>query len=308
MEWALHAADASSLKYCDDLFSCASQNPESSLARVHDSAAELVRRIAGPICPRRVYVGNEFCEHLIPTLSSFSKLCCQVQQRGLAITLLTPPVTGIGLKKLWPIFKWLAARDSSAEVVFNDWGTLQILHEEFSTLRPVRGRLLTKTMRDPRVTPLYGARDAPEAIRASMQPDSLEIRSLQDLLHRYDVRTVELDIPLQRFAPDLSSLPFEVAFYFPYGFVTTGRQCMIGSLHREQSARFRPGRRCQRECQSYFTEHRFNGTALSTKGTAFYQSGNTFFYSPRSDVLESFLQQAEARGVARVIYEPDLPM
>lgn len=308
MEWAIHVSDASSLRYCDDLFSHASKIRESSLAHVQDSAADVVRRIAGPIRPQRAYVGNEFCEHLIPTLSSFSKLCSQIQQRGLAITFTTPPVTGDGLKKLRPIFNWLAAQDSHSEVVFNDWGTLQILYEEFSILRPVRGRLLNKALRDPRVTPLYNAQDAPEPIRASIRPDSLEIPSLQGLLRRYGVRTVELDIPLQHSGPNLGRLPFQIAFYFPFGFVTTGRQCMIGSLHGEPSARFRPGHRCQRECQSYLTEHCFTGTTLSTKGSIFYQRGNTFFYSPGPDVLECFLRQAEARGIARVIYEPDLPM
>jgi hypothetical protein len=308
MEWAIHVADGTTLRDSDDLFSCESEQSGSSLGDVRASAASAVRRVAGPIRPQRAYLGNEFCEQLIPNLSSFSKLCCQVRRRGLAITFLTPPVSGDGLKKLRPIFKWLAAHDSGAEVVFNDWGTLQVLHEEFSTLRPVRGRLLNKTMRDPRVTPLYNAQDAPEGIRASMQPDSLEIPSLQRLLHQYGVRTVELDISLQHAAPDLSRLPFQVAFYFPFGFVTTGRQCMIGSLNRDLSARFRPGRRCQHECRSYLAEHRFSGTTLSTKGTIFYQRGNTFFYCPGSEVLESFLRQAELRGVGRVIYQPDLPM
>jgi hypothetical protein len=308
MEWAIHVADGSSLRHCDDFFSCPPRSSELPLSDLQAAAANVVQRVAGPVRPQRAYVGNEFCQCLIPARASFSKVCRELRERGLAITFLTPPVTDAGLDKLRSLFAWLAAQASGAEVVFNDWGTLQVLHEEFDALRPVRGRLLNKTMRDPRVTPLYNAPDAPEGIRASMQPGGLEMPSLQHLLRRYGVETVELDILLQDSTSDLRRLPFQVAFYFPYGFVTTGRQCMTGALHLEESERFRPMQRCQHECQLYLTEHRFVGTTLPTDGTAFYQRGNTFFYCPDTEVLERFLLGAEARGVGRVIYQPDLPM
>lgn len=308
MEWAIHVADGSSLEHCDDFFSRPPRSSELPLSDLQAAAADVVQRVAGPVRPQRAYLGNEFCQYLIPARESFSKVCRELRERGLAITFLTPPVTDAGLDKLRPLFAWLAAQANGAEVVFNDWGTLQVLHEEFDALRPVRGRLLNKTMRDPRVTPLYNAPDAPEGIRASMQPDGLEMPSLQRLLRRYGVETVELDILLQDSTSDLRRLPFQVAFYFPYGFVTTGRQCMIGALHLEESERFRPMQRCQHECRLYLTEHRFVGTTLPTDGTAFYQRGNTFFYCPDTEVLEGFLLGAEARGVSRVIYQPDLPM
>ncbi len=308
MEWAIHVADGSSLARCDEFPFSASRSSELPLSDLQAAAMDVVRRVAGRVRPRRAYVGNEFCQHLIPLHESFSKVCRSLQERGLAITFLTPPVTDAGLNKLRPLFAWLAAQAGGTEVVFNDWGTLQVLHEEFGALRPVRGRLLNKTMRDPRVTPLYDAPDAPEGIRASMQPDGLETPSLQQLLRRYRVETVELDISYQDSALDLRRLPFQVASYFPYGFVTTGRQCMVGALHLEESERFRPTQRCQRECRSYLTEHRFVGTTLPTDGTAFYQRGNTFFFCPTAELLERFLVGAETRGVGRVIYQPDLPM
>jgi hypothetical protein len=308
MEWAIHVADQSSLGHCDDPLSCLPRNSELPLSDLQATAADVVQLVAGPVRPQRAYVGNEFCQQLIPSRDTFSEMCRELQERGLAITFLTPPVTDVGLKKLRPLFAWLAAQGDGMEVVFNDWGTLQVLHEEFGPLRPVRGRLLNKTMRDPRVTPLYNEPDAPEGIRAAMQPDSLDTPSLQHLLQRYGVKTVELDISFQDSTAELRRLPFQVAFYFPYGFVTTGRPCMAGALHFEESGRFRLTQRCHHECRSYVTKHRFVGTTLRTDGTEFYQRGNTFFYCPDAAVLERFLRGAEARGVGRVIYEPDLPM
>lgn len=308
MEWAIHVGAGRSLPQGDALWPSQPRDTSPPLRDLQAVAADVVQRVAGQVRLQRAYVGNEFCQHLIPTRECFSQACCELKERGLAITFLTPPITDAGLKKLRPLLAWLAAEGGRTEVVFNDWGTLQVLHDEFGSLQPVRGRLLHKTMRDPRVTPLYNAPDAPEGIRTALLPDSLETPALQYLLGRYGVETVELDISFQDSTSELRRLPFQVAFYFPYGFVTTGRQCMAGALHLEESERFRPLQRCQHECRSYLTEHRFVGTTLPTNGTTFYQRGNTFFYCPDTAVLESFLAGAEQRGVSRVIYQPDLPM
>jgi hypothetical protein len=308
MEWAIHIADENSLKYCDDFLAPAAWSVEHRLRDLQAAAAAVVARVTGPVRAQRVYLGNEFCQQLIPPPERFSLACRKIWERRLAITFLTPPVTDHGLDKLRPLFAWLAGQPHSVEVVFNDWGTLQVLHEEFAGLRPVRGRLLSKTMRDPRVVPLYNSPDAPDGIRAALQPDEIATPSLQDLLRRYGIETVELDIPFQDFHCDLGQFPMQVAFYYPYGFVTTGRQCMAGSLHLDESGQFRPLERCQHECRSYITQHRFVDTTLATKGTEFYQRGNTFFYCPDPDVLERFLSGALSRSVGRVVYQPELPM
>ena len=167
MEWAIHVADGSSLEHCDDFFSRPPRSSELPLSDLQAAAADVVQRVAGPVRPQRAYLGNEFCQYLIPARESFSKVCRELRERGLAITFLTPPVTDAGLDKLRPLFAWLAAQANGAEVVFNDWGTLQVLHEEFDALRPVRGRLLNKTMRDPRVTPLHAAGRTRDAIAAA---------------------------------------------------------------------------------------------------------------------------------------------
>ncbi len=83
---------------------------------------------------------------------------------------------------------------------------------------------------------------------------------------------------------------------------------MIAGLHSPKDEQFRPAQTCRHECRSYVTQHRFVETTLQTAGTTFYQRGNTFFYSPDTTMLERFLHHAESSGVARMIYQPDLPM
>jgi hypothetical protein len=309
MEWAIHLGDGSRAEDWEELFPCRPpRSCESPLQESQARVAQLLERVAGRISPKRAYVGNEFCQSLIPTPEHLSRICRTLWKSGVEITFLTPPVTDEGLEKLRVLFSWLARQEHAVEVVFNDWGTLELLHQEFERLDPVRGRLLNKILRDPRVTPLYNSPAAPEGIRAALQPSSLDTPFLRQLMSRYRVRAVELDILVLSPDADFRQLPFEVSFYFPYGFVTTGRQCMMGSLRLKSGGRFQPGLSCQRECRLYLTEHRFSGTTLETNGTAFYQRGNTFFYCPQPGVLESFLERAEKNGVSRVVYEPGLPM
>ncbi|MFZ0796308.1 MAG: hypothetical protein WAM98_00855, partial [Terriglobales bacterium] len=78
--------------------------------------AKVVQRVAGPVRSQRAYLGNEFCQHLIPARESFSTVCRALRERGLTITFLTPPVNDAGLDKLRPLFAWLAAQVSGAEV------------------------------------------------------------------------------------------------------------------------------------------------------------------------------------------------
>jgi hypothetical protein len=308
MEWAVHVGNERLAERWDDLLANPLRFCEGPLQELQTATARLFQLAARRASPRRAYFGNEFCESLIPSLQSFSQICLQLWRKQVEITFVTPPVTDEGLDTLRKLLSWLSRQEHNAEVVFNDWGTLELLYREFPGLRPVRGRLLNKTMRDPRVVPLYNAPGAPAGIRASLQPSSLDSPFFRRLLQKYGVTTVELDILVQAPDFDFRCLPFQVAFYFPYGFVTTGRHCMMSSLHVEGDRRFRPGVQCRLECRDYVTTHSFDGTLLSTAGTRFYQRGNTFFYYPDEKTLLDFLECAQDKGVARLVYEPGLPM
>lgn len=309
MEWAVHVRNPALADRWNDLLADPLRFCEPHLRDLQGPAAAFFREAARQEAPRRACVGNEFCESLLPSLDSFSELCEKLWVRGLEVSFLTPPATDEGLDSLRALFAWLARQGRPTEVVFNDWGVLQLVHTEFPALRPVRGRLLNKTMRDPRVVPLYNAANAPAGIRASMQPAGLDTPFLRSLISNFGVATVEMDLLPNSADLDFRELPFQVACYVPCGFVTSGRHCMISSLHIEEgSRRFRPGVPCRQECREYSTTHTFSAAALPTDGTRFFQRGNTFFYYLDEKALRGFLDSAAERGVARLIYEPGLPM
>ena len=308
MEWSVHLRNPDWANHWDDLLVDPLRFCDTPLRDLQASAAGLFQQAMRQAPPVRAYVGNEFCVRLLPTLDSLCEACSRMWQKRVEVTLLTPPVTDDGLDALRILFTWLKGQEHEVEVVFNDWGTLDVLHREFPGLRPVRGRLLHKSMRDPRVVPLYSEATAPPGIRLSLQPSGLDTPFLRRIMDRCGFTRMEMDILPQAREFDFRQFRFGVDFYFPCGFVTTGRQCMAGSMHAESPQRFRPVLDCRFECREYFTLHTFSSSTLPTNGATFFQRGNTFFYFPEESFLRSFLQSAEDNGVARLIYEPGLPM
>lgn len=308
MEWTVHLRNLGLAEYWDDLLADPLQFCDLPLRDLQAAAAALFQQAVRQAPPRRAYLGNEFCASLLPSLDALSSACLIMWRRQVEVTFLTPPVTDDGLDALRVLFAWLSRQGHHVEAVFNDWGTLELLHREFPSLHPVRGRLLNKAMRDPRVVPLYNSPNAPAGIRLSLQPAGLDTPFLRSIMNRYGLTTVEMDLLPQIPDFDFRQLPFQVSCYFPFGFVTTGRHCMVSSLHVEGSQRFRPGTHCRLECREYMTTHIFSGSTLPTDGTRFFQRGNTFFYFPEERTLHNFLECAEDKGVARLVYEPGLPM
>ena len=140
--------------------------------------------------------------------------------------------------------------------MFNDWGVLRLLRREFPHLTPVQGRLLNKSLRDPRVTSIYAetAPAAPESSLRVLQRSNLDDASYLSLLARYNVRAVEMDNLPQ--GSDLSFSGVDVFMYVPFGFISTARVCMAAALHYRGPEKFQPGAPCRHECQSHQLEYR----------------------------------------------------
>ena len=101
---------------------------------------------------QRIYWGVEFCQNLIPNLVDTENILEFVKKNDLKFSFVTPFVTERGLKRLKEIFSWLKKKKIGCEVVVNDWGVLEYLHDEFSKYFGLAlGRLLVRQQRDPAV-------------------------------------------------------------------------------------------------------------------------------------------------------------
>ncbi|HAK55488.1 MAG: hypothetical protein QF463_10920 [Vicinamibacterales bacterium] len=331
MEWALHIRMVDEIEHLD-LPAVERSSPSSgSTDAVQRATRAVVDELFGPIQVTRVYLGNEFCERLIPSAQLLERAHTAAAERGLALTLLTPYVTDDGIDRLRPLlsrleglaglapFAPVAGRGDGAEVVVNDWGVLRLLRREFPTLTPVLGRLLHKTLRDPLATAYYdGHPQLPPPAHAALRQSNLTVPAYRTFLDRFGIRMVEMDdvgfghAEGQARDVDLEPLPVAAGLHMPYGFVATGRVCLFASLGRPKAEKFIAARECALECQRHFAEFAANGhpDAAPVPGgpVRMFHRGNTVFYSRAADRLRTTLADAESRGVERVIYQPQLPI
>ncbi len=106
-----------------------------------DCAQNMLDPPAQALVVNRIHLGNEFCERLLPTPSELLQVQQQAQQLELDFCLVTPMLTDAGFKRLDALLPLLA---EGAEVVINDWGTLQQLRADYPGLVPVLGGCSTR--------------------------------------------------------------------------------------------------------------------------------------------------------------------
>jgi hypothetical protein len=167
---------------------------------------------------------------------------------------------------------------------------------------------MNKMIRDPRVASRFDDPRAPQEAVDALRGFSISAGSYRSFLDRQQVERVEVDNPLQGLAVDFAGPGVSASIYLPFGYVTTGRICLPGSLGLAPGDKFSHLGRCGREC---------GGTVLELKNTrspfeadrdlTLYQRGNTIFYVQSPGQVAAGLEAAAGCGVDRVVWQPELP-
>jgi hypothetical protein len=315
MEWSVHIEGAGDLETDLTLDRLSTWERSASLQPFPALTSRLIHECFGEIRFTRCAFGNEFCEHLIPSTAALAAALDAARSRDLAFTLLTPYVSDEGVAALRPLFKSLSAHED-VEVVFNDWGTLSLLRREFASLRPVQGRLLNKSLRDPRVTTMYASHpprpDLNEPALAStlpvLQRSNLDCASYARLLSRFGVDTVEMDNLPQGNDLSFAENGLKIGVHLPFGFISTSRICMAAGLHYHKSDKFQPGAPCRHECQTHLLEYTYTNSPFGNRDQRFYLKGNSYFYAHTEPMLRALFAQSQTGRIARMIFQPRLPM
>jgi len=257
--------------------------------------------------PVRVYFGNEFCELRIPKAREFEDSCAAVLEAGFPLTFVTPPVTDQGIVTLRDRLTALQSWSPESEVVVNDWGALRVLHEEFPTLTPVLGRLMSKLLRDPRVTPRCDDPGVSAEALGAVRKCSLNISAYRSLLTRYGVARVELDNLYQGIDMDFGAMGLSPSIYIRHGYVTTGRICMPANAHLSRDRKFGTGNDlCPLPCLRVEIDLADPNAEEDGGVHGYTQRGNTVFYRQNEQLVSQGLTWAAKQG-ARVVYQPEIP-
>lgn len=307
MEWCLHIKGADDLKGELSLERIAAFE-SSAIIQPHIAlTARLVREYFGEVSFTGCAFGNEFCEHLIPSPAALEAAISAARSRNLRFTFLTPYVSNAGIAELRPLLDLLSKHEGS-EVVFNDWGVLNLLRREYPSLIPVQGRLLNKSLRDPRVTTMYATAPAPPATLSVLQRSNLDCDSYTTFLSQLGVRMIEMDNLPQGNDLSFAENGISVAVSLPFGFISTSRICMAAGLHYRKPEKFQPGAPCRHECQTHLLEYTYSNSPFANRDQKFYLKGNTYFYAHSEAMLRALFEQARREKISRFNWQPRLPM
>jgi len=307
MDWSIHVSNAGEARSDLSALESTSFKSGSKLAPVVDLTWRLIGEYFGAVTFTRCAYGNEFCEHLIPSPRQLDQVLAAASERNLTITLLTPYVSDAGIDLLRPLFEKLSDADS-AEVVFNDWGVLSLLRREFPRLKPVQGRLMNKSLRDPRVTGVYAASDAPAPTLVSLRRSNLDCVSYTGFLSGMGVDLVEIDNLPQGVDLNFAENGVKASAYVPFGFISTSRICMAAGIHYDKRNKFQPGAACHHECQTHLLEYIYTNSPLGNRDQKFYLKGNSYFYLHTEAMLRALFEQSRSGLIDRMVFQPRLPM
>lgn len=258
-------------------------------AKEFDSAASgfLPSALEGSLPEGRVtalYFGSEFCENLIPSPGAAVECCKLAREHALEAVLLTPVVRKDGLRRVSVVLAALGARGYHPSVTFNDWGVARLVKARYPTRRIYGGRLLNRSLRDPRLLASAPARDESEG----------RSRVLLAFLDAFGADGLESDADLAGGFLGEGRPGFTRTLHLPFTFVTTGRNCLfkiegdgLGPLAAEFKAR------CPRRCAGRVSREDREDTPFPLL-----RSGNTIFFEVPRD-----LATAHAAGADRIVLQ-----
>ena len=112
--------------------------------------------------PDRLYIGNQFCHLLFPEERCLFEMMEKAQRENISITLAYTYIREDMLKTtdelLAKVDNWCKERQTTVEVVVNDWAMVGILRKYPKRMTPLLGTLLNKRKKDPRMGYKKGGR------------------------------------------------------------------------------------------------------------------------------------------------------
>lgn len=233
-----------------------------------------------------LYFGSEFCEDRLPELEEATAFCALARELGWEPTLQTPLVTPAGLRRVGALLAGLAMARCEPAVVFNDWGVLGLLRECHPTLPRRAGRLINRSLRDPRAY-----RDAPWGTATH---EAARFARLRRMLASRGVAAVESDADLDGGylgdGPSSGGAEPSRALHLPFTFAASGRSCPLKAGLYPEGGGFAKalGDPCPAPCRGRPLPVRREDTPLPH-----WRSGNTLFYEIPRDAARAWLAHAE---------------
>ena len=199
--------------------------------------------------PGRLYIGNQFCPHLLPDWEKLKELLDKAKREHLKITLVFSYLREERIadtrKLLDQIAAWCDRAQTRIEIVAGDWGMLSLICERGTWFEPVFGVLLNKRRKDPRVRYKIGV----SGVHEPPADNALNSSFYREYLKKtYGITRFE-----QESCGYCIQLPEgKNSIHFPFYQTNTSQYCPLYARCREGSrGRQRETEVCPRYCGDY---------------------------------------------------------
>lgn len=234
-----------------------------------------------PEGPDRIYLGAEFCPWRFPVTGVLREMMAAIRSRGLSLTLATPvlsqpflPSFRAALEALLPDLR------PGDELLFSDWGTLELLRDLPRPPALAAGRALGGQKRG-----LFRLEGYSPSALAALRSSAFDAPLMQALLHEQGVARVELDNLLQ----GIEALPAGLrgTLHRPWILAASGPNCPF---------RARDTGPCRGGCGEMFS------LRSDRLGAPLFQAGNSQFLKN-----ETLPVDLPALGIDRILDHGELP-
>ena len=243
----------------------------------------------------RVYIGDEFCFNRLPNTHYIDNILNFIHKENIGLSFLTPILSDLNLNTLSSNLDYLYKYNPDTEIVINDWGLLFFLKENYPSFNLALGRLLDKGFKDPRLKSLDY--DLPDEIYNLLNSSTFDDPSFQYFVSSLGVNRLESDIFPYKDHLISSNLNLNISIYFPFTYITSGRNCLLSLNDANPKEYFVPIYRCSQPCKQFSINLFHNSFAFPV-----FQYGNTIFFKLNDALLSNLFSLAEQYNL-RLVYQ-----
>jgi hypothetical protein len=217
-----------------------------------------------------LYVGDEFCERLLPSYLLLEELFSRFNRSQKKISIVTPYLTNKGIKQLLSIIDWVYTKNFRCEIIINDWAVLEILRNYKDRFELIAGRLLIS-----RYFSKFHLHCRSRKFSKTKKKRNFYCffpESFLDFLKKNNIFRLEFNSldHLKATNNQLFKRGFKSHIYFPFMYLTTSRYCTYPGGHGTRVNKSIVS--CNNECKSLYAVMK-NNKFLSE----IFVKGNTYF-------------------------------
>lgn len=198
----------------------------------------------------RLYIGNEFCHNLFPSLEDLIKMLEKAKEESLNVTLCFTYIRECYIQKtkdiIEKIYDWCKINNFKIEIVVNDWGMLKLLKDKENYFTLCLGNLLNKRKKDPR----YIYKNGYEKNKELLSLNSLNNKKFREFLkdnniERYEYKSCNYKIAIPEGKHSL---------HFPFYMTNSSQYCPLYAMCTTMN---RGNQKLVKSCPKYCRDYVF---------------------------------------------------